>query len=264
MPSKDVTWGSAAAYERFMGRWSKLVACKFVKWLEVPRHLSWFELGCGTGALTEAILMNADPDGVIAWEPSKSLLAMAVEQIEDERVIFQALGEDDLAQQSMPADIFVSGLVLNFLADPRAAVGIAASRLRPGGVAAAYVWDYSEGMEFIHAFWDVATELDPGAAELDQRARYPLCAPGPLRSLFQGVGLTNVQVDGIEIETCFDGFDEFWEPFLGGTGGAPTYIASLSDDRRRQLEASLRAALFPQPGAELVLRARAWAVRGLR
>lgn len=262
--SKSVGWESAAAYDRFMGRWSSLAARKFIEWLDPPGSLHWFELGCGTGALTQSILTYANPDRVIAWEPSRSLLRVAIERIHDERAAFQPYGEDELADIAKPIDVFASGLVLNFLSSPKVAVEVAAGQLSPGGVAAGYVWDYSEGMEFLQLFWEAAISLDPTAAELDQRTRYPLCAPDALRSLFESASLTNVEVEGLEIETRFENFNDFWDPFLGGAGAAPTYTASLSIENRRRLEDTLRTKLHSEPGKLLDLRARVWAVRGSR
>lgn len=262
MSSKSVGWESATAYDRFMGRWSRLAADEFLKWLDPPHQLNWFELGCGTGALTAAILGTANPNQVLAWEPSKPLLALAVDQITDKRVSFEQAGEHDLARLSLPIDVFASGLVLNFLNSPKTALEVIAAQLTPGALVAGYVWDYSEGMEFLSVFWDAATSLDPPASGLDQRTRYPLCAPDQLGSLLESVGLMKLEVEAIEIETYFNSFRDFWEPFLGGTGAAPTYIASLSPERRQQLEDALRTELFPRSGDTLELHARAWAVRG--
>ncbi|MGI5460704.1 hypothetical protein ACQEWB_47580 [Streptomyces sp. CA-249302] len=51
-------------------------------------------------------------------------------------------------------DGVVSGLLLDFRPEPSVAIAEAARVVAPGGVAAAYVWDYGEGMEFLRHFWD--------------------------------------------------------------------------------------------------------------
>jgi hypothetical protein len=121
------------------------------------------------------------------------------------------------------------------------------------------VWDYAEGMELIRTFWDAAIALDPAAADLDEARRFPLCRPGPLRSLFETAGLSDVEAAPIEVPTVFADFDDLWQPFLGGQGPAPGYVAALPTTRRDALREHLRAAL---PDGPIPLRARAWAVRG--
>jgi hypothetical protein len=134
----------------------------------------------------------------------------------------------------------------------------------PGGVVGAYVWDYSGKMELIRYFFDAAAALDPAAAELDEGPRFPLCHPGALAALFEASGLEAVETRPIEIATVFRDFDDYWQPFLGGQGPAPSYAVSLSEERRAALRERLRAALPVAPDGSIPLVARAWAVRGTR
>ena len=62
----------------------------------------------------------------------------------------------------------VSGLVLNFVPEPRRAIAEMARVARPGGTVAAYVWDYAGKMELMRYFWDAAVVLDPAAWEFDR------------------------------------------------------------------------------------------------
>jgi SAM-dependent methyltransferase len=156
-------------------------------------------------------------------------------------------------------DRVVSALMLNFVPDVAAAVNEMRRVTKPGGLVAGYVWDYAEGMQMMRLFWDVAIELDPAAADLDELSRFPLCRPEPLRTLFTDAGLDNVAVAAIEVLTDFKDFDDLWTPFLGGQGPAPGYCMRLPEDRRAALRDRLRASL---PEGRILLRARAWAVRG--
>ena len=72
---KDV-WDSGDAYEPYVGRWSRLVANEFLQWLSVPAGRDWLDVGCGTGALTQTILNEADPPSLLAWTPRLALWPM--------------------------------------------------------------------------------------------------------------------------------------------------------------------------------------------
>jgi hypothetical protein len=134
--------------------------------------------------------------------------------------------------------------------------------VRPGGTVAAYVWDYPGEMQLMKLFWDAAIALDPAALTLDEAARFDFCRPEPLRGSFADAGLRDVAVEAIVVPTDFPGFDAYWTPFLGGTGTAPAYAVSLSDDGRAGLRELLRARLPMAPDGSIHLTARAWAVRG--
>ena len=160
------------------------------------------------------------------------------------------------------ADVVVAGLVLNFVPDPVVALAEMRRVARPGGVIAAYVWDYAGKMELMRYFWDAAVALDPGALELDEGRRFPLAAPGPLRAAFEGAGLEAVDVRSIDVPTVFASFDDYWTPFLSGVGPAPGYVVGLDDRARSALRDRLQATLPIASDGSIHLIARAWAVRG--
>ena len=257
-------WKHGEHYERYVGRWSRIVAAEFLDWLAIPAGRRWLDAGCGTGMLSRAILQFAAPQMVTGIDRSPGFIAYAREQVTDQRAGF-ALGD----AQSLPAaaasyDVFVSGLVLNFLPDPGAAVREMARVVRPEGVVAVYVWDYAGKMQFMRQFWDAAAALDPVAASHDEGRRFPLCQPRPLTELFEQAGLKQVHVVAIDIATNFKDFDDYWSPFLGGQGPAPAYLISLSDNRREALRERIRAGLPFAIDGSIPLMARAWAVRGMR
>jgi SAM-dependent methyltransferase len=255
-------WAAGDAYEGYMGRWSRPLARAFVGWLAPPRGATWLEVGCGTGALTSAICDLGAPASVVACDPSESFVSHARRALPDERVSFVVGGADTLPAAPPFFDCVVSGLVLNFVADAAAAVRRMAARLKPGGVVGAYVWDYGTGMEFLRRFWDEAVALDPGAAALDEANRFPLGKPGALGLLFREAGLANVAVEGLEVPTVFQSFDDFWMPFLRGTGPAPSYATALSPEGRDRLRQRLADRLRTDAGRSVRLKARAWAAVG--
>jgi SAM-dependent methyltransferase len=262
--SQHDAWASGAAYEPYVGRWSRLVASEFLTWLDLPAGLRWLDVGCGTGALSWTIQNQSSPGSVLGIDPSEEFLVFARGNIQDERVQFKVGDALELPIQSASCDAVVSGLVLNFISEPALAVTEMARCAEPGRVVAAYVWDYAGKMQMMRHFWNAAAALDPAAYDLDEGWRFPVCQPEPLRALFQDAGLSAVEVRPIEIATDFRDFEDYWEPFLGGQGPAPGYVRSLSEERREALRDRLKAALPFALDSSIPLVARAWAVRGLQ
>lgn len=256
------TWVSGNPYERYVGRWSRQVAPRFLAWLQLPAGLRWLDVGCGTGALSAAILEACDPRAVIGVDPSDGFLATAGEQLSD-RATLRRGSATELPVPDRSVEAVVSGLVLNFVADQPAALAEMGRVALPGGTVAAYVWDYAGRMELMRHFWDAAVALDPQAADLDEGVRFPLCRPAALEKLFVGAGLEEVAVAGIDIPTPFASFDDYWQPFLGGQGPAPAYAMSLTEAARVRLRDRIREGLPKSAQGPFALVARAWAVRGM-
>ncbi len=257
-------WADGDAYESYVGRWSRPVAREFIRWLNLPPQLRWLDVGCGTGALSSTVLSLADPAAVKGIDPAPGFLELARKQVTDPRAEFAEGAGQSIPEGSDSYDVAVSGLVLNFVPNPIDAAREMARIVRPGGTVAVYVWDYAGRMDLMRHFWNAAVALDPENAALDEAARFPICHPDALAELFATAGLREVETRAIDISTVFRDFDDYWSPFLGGQGSAPTYIASLTDERRDQLRERLRTAVPPQPDGSISLIARAWAVRGVR
>jgi SAM-dependent methyltransferase len=262
-PQKE-TWASGGAYEPYVGRWSRLVAREFLNWLNVPAHRHWLDVGCGTGALSQAILDTAAPGAVKGIDRSDGYVTYARERLRDERAQFEVGDAQALPVETGAYDAVVSGLALNFIPQPQRAAVEMARAAKPKSVVAAYVWDYAGKMQLMRHFWNAAAALDPAARDLDEGRRFPVCQPNPLREVFQNAGLSEVEVRPIDIATDFRDFDDYWSPFLGGQGPAPSYAMSLSDDRRAALRERIRAGLPFALDGSIPLAARAWAVRGFR
>jgi SAM-dependent methyltransferase len=255
-------WAAGAAYEPYVGRWSRRVAADFIGWLSLPANRRWLDVGCGTGALTQAIAVRATPAAVVGLDPSDGFLAYARAHTQDERVKFQHGDAQSLPYGDGDFDAAVSGLVLNFLPRPEQALAEMKRVLRPGGTAAVYVWDYAGEMQLMRHFWTAAAALDPTATALDEGRRFPICQPEPLIALFETCGFAHAECHVLDVPTVFENFDDYWSPFLGGQGPAPTYTCNLSQTQREALCERLRATLPSDRDGSIHLTARAFAVRG--
>jgi trans-aconitate methyltransferase len=263
MPTHDPNlWGAGDAYERYMGRWSRGIAPVFVRWLDPRPGARWADIGCGTGVVTSAVLAACDPSAVVGIDSSDVFLRSAAAAVADPRVSFKQGNAQNVAEPENSFDMAVSGLVLNFLPDKEAAIREMARIVRPGGTVALYVWDYAGHMQVMRRFFDVATALDPKAAEYDDGIKAPVCRPKPLMDILTRSGLHDVEVRAIDIPAAFDGFDDYWAPFLGGTGSAPKYCMSLDETARDRLKQEVRQRLPSGPDGEILLAIRAWAVKG--
>ena len=88
MSDMNEQWLAGATYEDFMGRWSRLLAARFVSWLSVESDAHWLDVGCGTGALADAICAAAHPASVVGCDPAEPFIQHARRCQIDRRVSF--------------------------------------------------------------------------------------------------------------------------------------------------------------------------------
>jgi trans-aconitate methyltransferase len=240
------------------------VAAEFLAWLALPEEGQWLDVGCGTGALSEALLLRCNPRRIKGLDRSEGYVETIRSRIRDPRAEFEVGDAQALPEAAGAYDGAFSGLVLNFVSQPGRMISEMVRSVRTGGTVALYVWDYAEKMQLIRTFWDSAAALDPAAVDLDEGRRFPVCNPGRLGELFREAGLQRVETRSIDIPTVFKNFDDFWSPFLGGQGPAPGYAMSLNEEKRAKLRERIRSSLPIAAGGTIPLVARAWAVRGTK
>jgi ubiquinone/menaquinone biosynthesis C-methylase UbiE len=256
------SWNSAMAYEKFMGRWSTLVARKFLNWLNIPFAQRWLDVGCGTGSLTKLILDFYQPEEIISIDPSSDFISYADSSIVNPVVHFKIGLAQSLELSSNSIDAVVSGLALNFVPDPRAAVLEMARVLKVGGKIGIFLWDYTIGMQMLRFFWDAAAKIDKKAKNMDEGIRFAICQEATLKSLLLDAGLKQVETKLFKVKTVFKNFNEYWQPFLGGVGPAPGYVMSLNKQERKKLEDNLKKNLPTDNKGVINISASAIAVKG--
>lgn len=256
-------FSEAEAYERFMGRWSRRLAPSFLKFAALMDGSDVLDVGSGTGSLALAILQEFPATRLMGIDPSAAYIAQARTRAGNSRARFEVGDAQHLRFPDESFDAALALLVFSFIPNPTAAVREMTRVVRPGGVVAAAVWDYGDGMEMLRAFWDEAVALDPASEPRDER-HLPTCRPGELAALWTSLGLLDVCEERLAIQLDFSSFDDFWSPFQLGQGPAGAYIAPLSEGPRRGLEQRLRRRLLGDgPDRPIALNARAWAVRGM-
>ena len=256
-------WNAGDSYEAYMGRWSRRIAPVFLDWIEAAENLDWLDVGCGTGALTGARLAHRNPKSIVSIDPSDGFLATARALVTDDRVDFRVGDAQRLQLENASRNIVVSALILNLWPDRLRALTEMRRAAKPGGTVAFYVWDYpGGGVEFMRAFWDAATSLDPTALDLTEGRRFPFCTEPGLTNLMREAGLAEIRSRSIEVPTVFRDFDDYWRPFTLGAGPAPGYCASLAPEARQRLKELLEKQLPRGDNGTIPLKTRAWALKG--
>lgn len=258
--NKPNLWGSTEAYYNYMGRWSRKIAPKFVEWLNAPEQKSWIDIGCGSGELTASIKELCAPIQLIAMDSSEQYIESVSSRIGGvECQVGDAL---NIGMADDEVDFAVSGLLLNFVPDKTKALDEMKRIVRPGGTVALYVWDYAGQMQIMRYFFDVARMFDPVSSEYDDGIRAKICTPDALFAAFTDLGFADVEVMNLDITTPFESFEDYWAPFLAGTGSAPKYCVSLEEGLRNKIRDGVRDKLPIGPDGRILLAARALAVKG--
>lgn len=255
----------AESYEAYIGRWSRIAAAMFVEWLDVRSGSTWLDIGSGTGALTQAILAHAEPARIVGVDRSRAFVAHAQASITDPRVAFEQADASSLTAPDDTFDAVVSGLALNAFPDQPRALGEFVRVAKPGGVIAAYLWDFDGEMQVLRYFWEAAKSLDPGAdAASDIDPAFEICKPDRLKAAFNDAGLRSVEVRALDVPAHFRDFEDYWAPLQRGHAPSQELVASLSDGRRSRLRDRLLATLPVASDGSIDLIARAWAARGTK
>jgi SAM-dependent methyltransferase len=248
---------SADVYAKHVGRYGSALADELIDFAGVGRGASVLDVGCGPGALTEALALVVGAENVTAVDPSASFVAACRERV-PEALVLQGTAEA-LPVRDGSFDAVLSQLVLNFLADAEAGVRQMAAAATAGGVVAACVWDYAGEMQMLRVFWDAALALDTDAP--DEGKTMSFCSPAELADLWKRCGLEDVATGALIVSAQYDDFDDYWRPFPAGVAPSGAYCASLPPERQAALRDECRRRLG-DPKGKFALTARAWAVRG--
>jgi len=263
--TRERVWDNTATYEAYMGRWSRPMGEAVLTWLAPPPKLRWLDVGCGTGALTQAILDEAEPSEIVAIDPSADFVTTAMGQIADPRVRFKVGDAQALPVAEGAYDVVVAGLVLHFVPDPLAAVLEMARAACGGGALVAYIWNSTGERQFTRYLWEAAIGLDSTAAAQDPGRHTPLGHPEPLAALFAKAELRKVTVQEVVVPIVFRDFDDYWLPLLmNGSSPAQRYVMSQGEDARAALRGQLHATLPIADDGSISMLGRVWAVRGTK
>ena len=245
---------AADAYDRFMGRYSRLLSPQLADFAGIAAGQRVLDVGCGPGALTAELVPRIGADAVTAVDPSPPFVQAAMARNPGVHVL-QASAED-LPFDDDAFHAALAQLVVHFMTDPVAGLAEMRRVTRSGGVVAACVWDLAGGQSPLSLFWQAARALNHEVAD---ESRMPGAREGHLAELFESAGIREVEATALHVSFDHETFEEWWEPYTGGVGPAGQYAVSLDEERRAELREKCRE-LLPNP--PFTVTARAWAARG--
>ncbi len=258
MSTDTIRFTDGAAYEQYMGKWSRLAGESFLAWLAPKPDLRWLDVGCGNGAFTEMLAERCAPAAIHGIDPSEEQLTFARSRPPLRTARFQPGNAMALPYGADEFDVAVMPLVIFFVPVPAKGVAEMARVVAPGGIVAAYSWDllgggfpYAAVHEEMRALGSLAPLApNPDAARFDS-----------LRQFWTDAGLTGLETKEITVERTYGGFDEFWTIVLGGPSTGPK-LAAMSPADKETLKTRLRARLPMDAVGRITYSARANAIKG--
>ena len=235
---------SAAAYDRYIGRWSRLFVPSLLAAAEIGVGDQVLDVATGTGeAAIAAISLVGDAGVVVGADISAAMISTARARLPRS---YRAIVSDGqaLAFQDASFDAVVSQLGLMFFPDP--ARGLVEFRrvLRNGRCAAACV---NSAPDRAPMWGPLARAL--GRQLPDQRDAFQLSFSlgdaGRLEQMFVAAGFRDVRVERETRGGIIGSFDEYWAAIEAGTGQMPLAYVTLSEARRQAVREEVTAALLP-------------------
>jgi SAM-dependent methyltransferase len=229
------------------------------------------DVGCGNGALSLAIGPLVAPDGsVLGLDISGPMLAIATDRARAADLENVRFKRGDAQVHALPGarfDAMVSRFGVMFFDDPHAAFANLARSLRPGGRVVFACWQELLANEWLMV--PVGAALAhvpmPDLGEPGGPGPFSLTDPDRIRSLLNGVGLADVNVEDFRCPMPMGATVEDTVAFMQGTDMAATLMAEVSEDVADAAWEAVRAALAPHAGHDgVVLRGAAWIVRATK
>jgi len=249
-----VMFNAAGDYDRFMGRYSTLLAPQMADLANVKAGQRVLDVGCGPGALTGELVRRVGAANVTAIDPSEPFVAAIRERYAG--VDARVGPAEALPFPDHTFDATLAQLVVHFMRDPLAGLREMKRVTKPGGAVVVCVWDHAGDKGPLSPFWRAAREIGLKVEDESNRAG---AREGHLVRLMTDAGLRDVRGTTVTSRITHPTFEAYWEPFELSVGPAGVMVAGLDTETRLRLREHLRAAI---PARDFHQDAVAWAARG--
>ncbi len=259
MADAPIKFDDGAAYERMMGVWSRIAGNTFLNWLAVPKGLRWVDVGCGNGAFTDLLIERCVPSQAKGIDPSAGQIQFAKSRPGAKMAEFTVGDAMVLPYADKSFDVATMALVLFFVPDTAKGTAEMIRVLKPGGLAAAYVWDLPGGGFPLHFLQE---EMRAGGMPVPLPPSAAVSNADALRKCWTDAGLQKIELRRIDVERSFTDFDEYWtigltSPALGSS------LRALPAKDLEQLKDKVRARFANAGKKPFVASAYANAVKGV-
>lgn len=260
MSSPTIRFDDGAVYERMMGKWSGLIGNAFIDWLSPPPNLRWVDIGCGNGAFTQLLIERCAPVVIEGVDPSEGQLAFARKRLATPVAQFR---QGDAMALPFPNDTFdaaVMALVVFFIPEPSRGVAEMARVVRPGGLAAAYIWDIVSGGGPSET---VISQMRGMGFTPPRAPRAEASTPEGLHALWTQAGFAEIEARVVGARRTFDDFEDYWATTLAAPNLAPI-LATMTPAEIAQLKSRVREQVPAEASGRVTIEARANAIVGRR
>jgi ubiquinone/menaquinone biosynthesis C-methylase UbiE len=258
MAEPQIRFADGAAYEQYMGAWSRLAGRVFLDWLAPPVGLHWIDVGCGNGAFTELLVERCAPASIDGVDPSEDQLAFARAQPAGRLARYHKGDAMALPFASGVFDAAVMALVIFFVPNPAKGLAEMARVVKPGGSVSAYAWDVVGGGL---PGAPIQSEMRAMGIDPPRPPSFEISRIEALQRLWKDSGLIDLETREITITRTFVDFEDFWRISLLAPGIGP-FVAKMSTAEAGQLKERVRTRLPADAAGRITYSSRAYAIKG--
>jgi ubiquinone/menaquinone biosynthesis C-methylase UbiE len=246
-PGFHVTPGRAvdtSAYDRYIGRWSRLFVPAVLAAAEVALGYRVLDVSTGTGEAALMALPIVGASGLVIGADISPAMLVAARGRLDEPSFWQVAADGQaLPFKDGSFDAVICQLGLQFFPDP--ALGLMEFRrvLRSAGCAAVCVISTPDRAPMWGILADVLSRSLPEQRDIIHLS-FALADPKRLESLLADAGFEDIRVEREKREGVSDSFDDYWSPIEAGIGSIPQAYLALSEVDRRSVREEVRERLL--------------------
>jgi len=249
-----VTWGAGlhapigepadgVAYERYIGRWSRLFVPTLLNAAEIRDGDRVLDVATGTGEAAQLALERVGKSGlVVGADISSAMLNEARARLRSSNFLPAVSDGQSLGFPDATFDAVICQLGLMFF--PKPARGLAEFRrvLRSGRRAAVCVISLASRAPMWGILAETLSDYLPEHAKT-LNLSFSLADAAQLELLFRAAGFSGTRVTREVRRDVIPSFDEYWAPIESGTGSLPHAYLALPEPSRRAVQAKVRELL---------------------